>query len=63
LSDAETRVAVLASWGYSNRQIADKLLITVSTVEQHLTRTYRKLKVNRRSELARGLYSSAVESI
>lgn len=63
LSDAETRVAVLASWGYSNRQIADKLFITVSTVEQHLTRTYRKLKVNRRSELARGLYSGAVESI
>ena len=63
LSDAETRVAMLASWGYSNRQIADKLFITVSTVEQHLTRTYRKLKVNRRSELASGLYSTAVESI
>ncbi|XVS67494.1 AAA family ATPase [Actinosynnema sp. CA-299493] len=63
LSDAEARVAMLASWGYSNRQIATKLFITVSTVEQHLTRTYRKLKVNRRSELARGLYSGAVESI
>jgi ATP/maltotriose-dependent transcriptional regulator MalT len=59
LSDAEARVATLASWGYSNRQIANKLFITVSTVEQHLTRTYRKLKVNRRSELARSLYSTA----
>jgi DNA-binding CsgD family transcriptional regulator len=63
LSDAEARVATLASWGYSNRQIANKLFITVSTVEQHLTRTYRKLKVNRRSELATGLYSGVVESI
>lgn len=64
LSDAEARVATLASWGYSNRQIANKLFITVSTVEQHLTRAYRKLKVNRRTELANGLYArAAVETI
>jgi DNA-binding CsgD family transcriptional regulator len=51
LSDAERRVASLAAQGYTNRQIAAKLYITVSTVEQHLTRVYRKLQVNRRAGL------------
>lgn len=52
LSDAQRRVAELAACGYTNRQIAARLFITVSTVEQHLTRVYRTLKVKRRSELA-----------
>lgn len=51
LSAAERRVAALAAAGYTNREIAGKLYITVSTVEQHLTRTYRKLKITRRSDL------------
>ena len=52
LSDAERRVAALAALGSSNREISRKLCITVSTVEQHLTRAYRKLNVRRRSELS-----------
>ena len=55
LSDAERRVAALAVLGCTNREIAGKLYITVSTVEQHLTRVYRKLRVNRRRELPRAL--------
>jgi len=55
LSDAEQRVAMLAAYGYTNGQIAHKLYITVSTVEQHLTRVYRKLGVNGRAELPIGL--------
>jgi DNA-binding CsgD family transcriptional regulator len=56
LSDAERRVAALAAQGHTNRQIARKLYISVSTVEQHLTKVYRKLKVNRRTDLPlRGL--------
>lgn len=51
LSEAEWRVAVLAADGYSNRQIASKLFVTVSTVEQHLTKVYSKLKVSSRGEL------------
>ncbi|MFE7560001.1 AAA family ATPase [Kitasatospora sp. NPDC057500] len=51
LSDAERRVAVLAAQGNTNRQIANKLLITLSTVEQHLTKVYRKLSVARRADL------------
>lgn len=51
LSDAEQRVATLAAYGYTNGQIAHRLYITVSTVEQHLTRVYRKLGVTSRAEL------------
>jgi len=52
LSEAELKVAVLAAQGLSNRQISSRLYITVSTVEQHLTRVYRKLGAARRSDLA-----------
>jgi DNA-binding CsgD family transcriptional regulator len=51
LSDAELRVAVLAAEGHTNREIANRLFVAVSTVEQHLTRVYRKLKVRRRTDL------------
>jgi DNA-binding CsgD family transcriptional regulator len=51
LSEAERRVALLAAQGHTNRQISDRLYITVSTVEQHLTRVYRKLDVKRRTDL------------
>lgn len=51
LSAAERRVAVLAASGHTNQHISKKLHITVSTVEQHLTRVYRKLGVDGRSDL------------
>lgn len=51
LSRAELRVAELAARGRTNRQIAHELFITVSTVEQHLTSSYRKLRVKRRADL------------
>ncbi|MGO4424363.1 LuxR C-terminal-related transcriptional regulator, partial [Streptomyces sp. MCAF7] len=51
LSDSEKRVAVLAACGYTNRDISSRLYITVSTVEQHLTRVYRKLKIRGRQQL------------
>ncbi|MEV5509630.1 LuxR C-terminal-related transcriptional regulator [Streptomyces orinoci] len=52
LTAAERRVASLAARGHTNREIAAKLYITVSTVEQHLTRVYRKVKVTRRQDLS-----------
>ncbi len=55
LSSAERRVASLASQGYTNREISTKLFITISTVEQHLTRTYRKLGVKQRNDLPKSL--------
>ncbi|MER5279782.1 AAA family ATPase [Streptomyces sp. NPDC002809] len=51
LSDSERRVATLAASGYTNREVSLKLHITVSTVEQHLTRVYRKLNITRRQDL------------
>lgn len=51
LSRAERRVALLAAAGETNREIADHLYLTVSTVEQHLTRIYRKLGLANRAEL------------
>jgi DNA-binding NarL/FixJ family response regulator len=51
LSAAERRVANLAALGHTNREISRMLHVTVSTVEQHLTRTYRKLNINRRTDL------------
>jgi DNA-binding CsgD family transcriptional regulator len=60
LSDAQVRVAALAAQGYTNRQIASKLFITVSTVEQHLTGVYRKLNINRRTDLPLGFQIGAI---
>jgi DNA-binding CsgD family transcriptional regulator len=57
LSDAERRVAALAARGETNHEIARSLFITVSTVEQHLTRVYRKLRISGRTELPTELAS------
>jgi DNA-binding CsgD family transcriptional regulator len=53
LTESERRVAVLASEGRSNKEIAGALQVTVHTVEAHLSRVYRKLGVRSRAELAR----------
>ncbi|UBI41167.1 LuxR C-terminal-related transcriptional regulator [Streptomyces mobaraensis] len=51
LTTAEHRVAVLAARGLSNREVAAELSIAVSTVEQHLTRVYRKYRIRHRRDL------------
>lgn len=57
LTGQELRVATLAVEGNTNHEIAAKLYITPSTVEQHLTRVFRKLDVKRRDQLPRLLDS------
>ncbi|WP_030325262.1 helix-turn-helix transcriptional regulator [Streptomyces sp. NRRL B-3229] len=59
LTGSETRVASLAVMGYTNREIAAKLYVTPSTVEQHLTRVYRKLRIQRRQDLPSFLWPNA----
>ncbi len=62
LSRAERRVAALASTGRTNKEISDELFITVSTVEQHMTRIYRKTGIRRRQDLS-GLITPAAAQL
>ncbi|OXM50384.1 LuxR family transcriptional regulator [Amycolatopsis thailandensis] len=52
LSPAERHIARLAGRGVSNRVIAERLFVTVRTIETHLTSVYRKLRITGRAELA-----------
>ncbi|MFJ9567954.1 helix-turn-helix transcriptional regulator [Streptomyces fuscichromogenes] len=61
LSVSEERVAVFAARGYTNREIAARLFVGVSTVEQHLARVYRKLGISRRRDLPEDLRVRAVD--
>ena len=55
LTTSERRVARMAAEGMSNKQIAQALFVTVKTVETHLYRTYQKLDVSSRAQLAHAL--------
>jgi DNA-binding NarL/FixJ family response regulator len=55
LTPAEARVAQLAADGASNRAIAQSLFLSLRTVETHLTRTYQKLGIESRAQLADAL--------
>jgi DNA-binding CsgD family transcriptional regulator len=59
LTPSERRVAALAAQGRSNPQIAQSLFLSLKTVEMHLGRTYRKLGIASRGELAGRLEAPA----
>ena len=59
LTPSEIRVADLAAEGNSNREIAQRLYLTVKTVETHLGRVYRKLEIAGRRELGAALRGPA----
>ncbi len=50
LSEAELKVLRLVATGLSNREIADRLVITVGTTKWHLNQIYGKLHVRNRTE-------------
>ena len=52
LTPQEQAVARLVATGQTNREVAAELLLSVKTVEVHLTRVYAKLGVSSRSQLA-----------
>jgi DNA-binding CsgD family transcriptional regulator len=51
LTPVEERIARLASTGQTNREIASALFISVKTVEDNLSRIYRKLGIRSRAQL------------
>jgi DNA-binding CsgD family transcriptional regulator len=52
LTPSQRRVCERAAQGLTNRQIAQSLFITLSTVENHLRASYRKLGITSKDELA-----------
>ena len=52
LTPKEDAVVELASSGYSNAEIATRLVVNVKTVEYRLTRVYAKLGITSRADLA-----------
>jgi DNA-binding CsgD family transcriptional regulator len=63
LTETQLRVAELAAAGSTNREIADALFMSVHTVEAHLTRIYRTLGVQTRTELARHRFDGTTPDI
>jgi DNA-binding CsgD family transcriptional regulator len=55
LTPREREIALLAASGLSSREIAQRLVVSVRTVDNHLSRTYRKLGVAGRDELPSAL--------
>lgn len=55
LTPQELEIAQLVASGATNREVAEELYLSIKTVEYHLTRVYRKLRVKRRNELAHAL--------
>jgi DNA-binding CsgD family transcriptional regulator/energy-coupling factor transporter ATP-binding protein EcfA2 len=51
ISGREREIAMLVAAGLSNRQIADRLLVSVRTAEGHLYRIFTKLGINSRDQL------------
>lgn len=52
LTPTERRIARLAADGLANKEIAQQLVVTVHTVEVHLSHAYAKLGIRSRSQLA-----------
>jgi DNA-binding CsgD family transcriptional regulator len=55
LTPSELRVAELAAQGQTNKEIAQALFVTQKTIETHLSRTYQKLDITSRHQLAGAL--------
>ncbi|HEU4514064.1 MAG TPA: AAA family ATPase [Nocardioidaceae bacterium] len=62
LTAGERRVTELAAGGATNREIAQKLFVTVKAVEWHLSNAYRKLGIASRRDLPTAIYGDPASS-
>lgn len=62
LTPQETQVARLVAGGSSNREVAATLFLSEKTIEAHLTRIYRSLRIRSRAQLAAILHETVVPS-
>lgn len=53
ITDREREIAAMVAAGMSNREIADRLCVSVRTVDGHLYRIFGKLNIQSRDQLAR----------
>ena len=58
LTGSQREVASLAAEGLTNREIAERLFVTIKTVETHLMAVYRKLGIRSRDELSEALLAT-----
>ena len=63
LTPSERRVSQLAADGFSNREIAQHLFITIRSVEGHLTHAYEKLAITSREQLLAALATPDVDNL
>jgi DNA-binding CsgD family transcriptional regulator len=59
LSGREREIVMLAASGMASKDIAERLFLSVRTVNNHLQRAYTKLGVSSRAELAEALGSTS----
>ncbi|HKP70921.1 MAG TPA: response regulator transcription factor [Pyrinomonadaceae bacterium] len=53
VSDRESEVLRLIAWGYSNKEIATRLSLSVKTIEAHKSNAMRKLNMRSRIDIVR----------
>jgi DNA-binding NarL/FixJ family response regulator len=61
LTNREREIAVMAAAGHPSKVIAERLYLSVRTVDNHLSRVYDKLGVASRAALATALEPQAPE--
>ena len=63
LTARELELAKLVAAGFSNQQIADRFMLALQTVKNHLRSVYKKLHVTNRVELSLRISGKSAEDL